>query len=563
MIRNANFRRKVIYMSAIAALLFPLYQVGAPSSMQENQTQEGRMQEFEIAGGGVLAQMRQEHGLAASSLGDIDPASETMKLATLGMRGVATCILAQRVNYFFKVEDWDNVKVTLNQAAKLQPHVISFWEFQGWNVAFNISVQFDDYRDRSHWIKKGIDFLIEGSQYNRQEPRLLSRVAWFFEQKIGRSDEKRQFRRLFREDELYHKTLPIQVDLARDYRGKVDNWLVAKLFHLKAQRLVENEGVPLRGKRPLLFHADTPMAQMKYAVAIEEEGYRDEESQEAWKDAAQKAWKKAGDEWDAYGSRDLPTIGGYNIRLSDLESLLAEAKQLEAALEALAPNAREQIRAERMKNKLSESEREALDTPNESRTAKQYRLAADAEEKLKVQPKDIAKRVAQDKQAEANKLLARLLAAGKLSQTIQRHRGVVNFEYWRARCAAEQTLHAVDARDYVYQAEQLFEDARLQEARQAYELAWDQWSIVFTEFPILEEAVSAAELLDNINRYRVVLGQLDLPFPEDFKLQGVLDQHDWDRPPAAAGPKTGSKKNKPRIGQSTDSKPDDDDGQSD
>jgi hypothetical protein len=59
---------------------------------------------------------------------------------------------------------------------------------------------------RYQWVKKGIEFLILGSHYNRDEPGILRQVGWFVGQKIGRADEHMQFRRMFRDDKDFHQT---------------------------------------------------------------------------------------------------------------------------------------------------------------------------------------------------------------------------------------------------------------------------------------------------------------------------------------------------------------------
>ena len=167
---NVTFWRKVVYFGAMAALLVPLSYISHPSASD----QEGRLSE-----GGTLSQMRSKYGLSQAELGEIDPASESMKLATLGMRGIAANILWEQANYYKKTEDWDSLKATLNQITKIQPNFVSVWEFQAWNLSYNVSVEFDDYRHRYHWVKKGIDYLIDGTRYNRDEPRLLWNVGWF------------------------------------------------------------------------------------------------------------------------------------------------------------------------------------------------------------------------------------------------------------------------------------------------------------------------------------------------------------------------------------------------
>ena len=90
--------------------------------------------------------MRASYGLSQAELGEIDPASETMKMATLGLRGVATNLLWTKANRYKKTESWDKLSATLNQIAKLQPNYITVWEFQAHNLSYNVSAEFDDYR---------------------------------------------------------------------------------------------------------------------------------------------------------------------------------------------------------------------------------------------------------------------------------------------------------------------------------------------------------------------------------------------------------------------------------
>ena len=140
--------------------------------------------------GGKLAQLRDEYGLSQADLGEIDPTSEALKLATLGMRGPAANIMWQKANEYKKTEDWMAFSAALEQIIRLQPNFINVWRFQAWNLSYNISVEFDDYHDRYYWVMKGINFIIGGTRYNKNEPRLLYDVGWFIAQKIGRADEQ-------------------------------------------------------------------------------------------------------------------------------------------------------------------------------------------------------------------------------------------------------------------------------------------------------------------------------------------------------------------------------------
>ena len=111
MIQNVAFQRKVLYLAIMALLMIPLYMIGHPAAgdpMAQNSTP-----------GGKLSQLRTEYALSQAELGEIDPASETMKLATLGMRGVAANILWTKANEYKKKENWEGMIAVVNQMAKL------------------------------------------------------------------------------------------------------------------------------------------------------------------------------------------------------------------------------------------------------------------------------------------------------------------------------------------------------------------------------------------------------------------------------------------------------------
>jgi hypothetical protein len=53
-------------------------------------------------------------------------------------------------------------------------------------MAYNISIKFNDPRDRWQWVKRGIELLRdEGLKYNPDETLLYRELAWFFQHKIG------------------------------------------------------------------------------------------------------------------------------------------------------------------------------------------------------------------------------------------------------------------------------------------------------------------------------------------------------------------------------------------
>ena len=392
MTRDKSFVRKVIYLCGIAALFVPISLLSAPARSRTE-------------GGGKLTEMRREYRLSQAQLGKIDPASASMSLATLGMRGVAANLLWGSAIHYKKTENWDGFMAALNQITKLQPNFVSVWQYQSWNISYNVSVEFDDYRHRYHWVKKGVDYLIEGIEYNEEEPLLLSDAGWFFGHKLGRADEYRQFRRLFRDDDDFHDNLRkagVTIENLRGPDEKPDNWLVANYWFRRAQRavdrgaqlsrlstyywigdkpVVDKKQTPLRGKNPLVFHSEAPKALIRFADAIEEDGYLDEKGQFAWREA-ERAWRE-------FGDRDILSSWGITIHLNDLERAQREAEEAHQRLRELTPGVAEQVRQQKLA-KLTQTERDVLDIPPATRSQDQRALAYEVQSKIQVTPVEVA-----------------------------------------------------------------------------------------------------------------------------------------------------------------------------
>ena len=111
--KNNSFVRKIVYIIIMGALLIPLSLVSRPA------TRSVSGDASTSSAGGKLAQMRDEYDLSQAKMMDIDPASETMKLATLGLRGVAVNLLWMKAIEHKKKENWDQLAATLQALIKV------------------------------------------------------------------------------------------------------------------------------------------------------------------------------------------------------------------------------------------------------------------------------------------------------------------------------------------------------------------------------------------------------------------------------------------------------------
>lgn len=501
MIRRLPFVRKIVYLAVIAVLLLPLAWLSKPATIDATAPNVNQ--------GGLLARLRDKHKLGQANLGEIDPSSEAIKLATLGMRGVAANVLWTKVNHYRKVEDWTSMSATLEQITKLQPNFVTVWRFQGWNLAYNISVEFDDYHDRYYWVIRGIDFLRKGTEYNDREPILLWDMGHFTSHKIGRSDEHRLFRKLFAADDDFHGNRPV---------GQRDNWLVGREKFLEAEQAIR-DGKKMKGQSPLIYLSNAPLCLIYHASALEEEGNFGQSTQSAWDQAARG--------WTEFGERELPGIEGRPYRLIDMERHTRKWGELRKQIADLAGPGAEAKVAARKRDELTPEMRSALETPLQARTSEQLALAAGATQRLIVTPADLAEVVPENHRAEARRLSALADEQMRLAQYIDTSRNIVNFLYWSDRCNAERTQPALDARKAVYDADQAYRDVEPERALELYEQGFKLWRQVLDQFPsLVEDGTIGDELVRATNRYRRCLKQLERELPEDFILRDVLKLHE-------------------------------------
>ncbi len=499
MTERSSFYHKLTYLAGIVVLAFPIVWLSVPAT-------SGRA-------GGKLAQLRTNYKLAQFDLGKVDPASETIKFATLGLRGVAVNLLWEKANYYKKTEDWTNLTATLEQLAKLQPNFITFWKFQAWNLTYNVSVEFDDYHDRYYYVRRGIEFLQEGVTFNAGNPQLLWDMGWFIGQKIGRADEHVQYRRLFKNDTEFHPA-----DRTPDDR---DNWLVGKEWYLKAIDSVDNQGHSLGRKSPRDFYSSPAKSQMNYAEAIEDDGFFEK---------ARRAWMKSAEEWRQFGNVFIEHSTGVRLQLGSQKRLEKEVADLRAKLESMAPGTRAKL-VEEKRAALTPEERAILDLPKDKLTIEQSEKRYPLEPKVAVTDREVGERVAKEHPDQKNQALQLTSDIERQDRQLQftiSYKRDANYDYWQTRADFEQTANALEARKLMYDGRAAFRKADLPSAKKLYEDGFAKWRAVINEFPSImdDEATTGSDLIDFIKRYRQVLDQLDEKIADDFPLWDVIEKFD-------------------------------------
>jgi hypothetical protein len=484
-------------------MLIPLYLLGQPAGGSGDL-------------GGRLSQMRHRYNMAESDLGEISPASETMKLASLGMRGVAATLLHQKAHEYEVRHEWDRYKATLNNIALLQPHFDRVWDLQAHSLAYNVAAQFDDYRQRYEMVREGTEYLTRGVRQNKHATRLIWYTGWFYGAKLGMADEKKQYRRLFAEDDVLHQSLleqDIAVDSpeARGPNGQPDNWLVGRLWLNHGYDLVDS-GIPIRRQTPINFYETGPKWRIKHAEAIEREGILD--------NSAQNAWQMASDDWSAFGNRSIPTTSPFTIKLDQLDELARQIADRHQKFNELTKDVSDAQRQEKLQS-LPAEERAILAKPFDDLDYAERLKRAQIETSLVPTLSETIKQTDKAVRLQAVNLLGEIKDLTERYQKTDSYRNQINFPYWKTLAQAEQEERTVRARRLVYEAEQANRQAELDKAIDLYEQAFVIWAEIFEDYPILSVDDTAEDLYRSIRRYMVLVDSEELA--DDFPLLAFVE----------------------------------------
>ncbi|MFM8261753.1 MAG: hypothetical protein ACKN9S_05695 [Pirellula sp.] len=485
---NRSLTRKIIYISMMVALLIPLFFLGKPPTK----------------GSGQIAELRSRYSMGQADLGKLDPASESMKLATVGMRGIAATILWMQADHFKEEKYFDRFSATLNQIALLQPHMISVWQHQAHNLSYNVSPEFEDYRQRYEWVKKGIDYLVKGTKFNTRKPILQYDLGQYLGAKMGKADEKLQYRELFRNDDEFHKYfveqgLNAKSDDALGPDRKPDNWLVGKQWFEQAYQLV-SAGVPIK-KSPHLLFSYGPLWQMYHGEAIEDEGILDER--------AKFVWERASREWKDFGNRELATTGYVPVTLRSIETARKNVDELKQKFAELTAPVRDKVIAAKKERATIANPRkaEAFAKSADAQTNEERMWASEFAMAIEPNYQELASELPRSDQIKALELASQLRSSEEYSRSTSSLREQVNYSYWETRALAEQQQMMVDARRLIFEGNKLIDVADIKGAVEKYEEAFVRWDKVFRYYPVIMTEDVGGDVLKAINRYKKLIDE--------------------------------------------------------
>jgi hypothetical protein len=229
-------RRKLVYTGLILALL----------------TVSLFFRRFVLEPEATALQLREQ------TKGEVELTSSAVQLLLLGSRGLADCVLWHQAIEKQKKQQWNELELLVASITKLQPHFVSPWLFQSWNLAFNVAVECDRTRDKYYYVTRGVELLAEGERRNQGSteevvtaggrrvrfpgnPDMRFHVGFFYHLKIAQSDEKYTMRCLF--------DLSCIDPEKRDPEGSLDGNLKVWKVDSRGRRVVNQEWLEEFSKR--------------------------------------------------------------------------------------------------------------------------------------------------------------------------------------------------------------------------------------------------------------------------------------------------------------------------
>jgi hypothetical protein len=529
---SKSFIRKVIYIVLIGALLIPLSLISRPATVGKAGDQSAK--------GGKLAQLRDSYGLSQTRVSEIDPTSETMKLLSLGLRGLAVNLLWLQAMEDKRVENYAQLESTLNALVKIQPNFVKVWEFQAHNISYNISMEFDDFESRYHWVKKGIKFLTGGIGYNRTDHRITDNLGMFTGMKIGNADEKVQYRRLFRKDREFQDEMSSFIDPdAYDTRQfGHDHWLMAYYWYDKSRVLVdEMSGQPYTSD--IIFYSRQPSQKRSQASSLQKEFRSDEQIQQIWNSARE--------EWEAFGRRPLRNSQGSEITLSNLAETSEGVQRLRDQLDELVPGARSEfVNKVKSEYRLEEADKALLEKPSDQRTDEENVRArallqqiSNTNDSVDILVFQQVEKINPAKMTEARDLLNQVISERQKLLAIDRNQGTANFAYWVVRNEAESTDGAIDAHQKLFDANELYRKSLFDDeyilqngekkilrrgAISVFMDSFSAWADLLEKYPRLNEGDLAGILIDEMSGFQDILKVSSAAWPMNFPLQKLIDE---------------------------------------
>ena len=144
----------------------------------------------------VVDAQAKEISLREEDRGDVELSGSFVRLSLTGSRGLVTAGLWMSAMEMQRKNQWNQLELMVRTVTKLQPHFITPWLFQSWNLAYNVSVESDRVRDKYFYVTRGIQLLADGERQNHDNPDIRFWLGFYTQQKVCQSDETNVMRSL-------------------------------------------------------------------------------------------------------------------------------------------------------------------------------------------------------------------------------------------------------------------------------------------------------------------------------------------------------------------------------
>jgi len=114
------------------------------------------------------------------------PLQAAASAALGGFRGLAVDILWMQSDNMINDRQFYQLATYYKIISTLQPNFPSVWSYNAWNLAYNISFEWNQPEEKWLWVKKGLEFAKEGLKYNSDSEDLNFGVGFLYFDKIAK-----------------------------------------------------------------------------------------------------------------------------------------------------------------------------------------------------------------------------------------------------------------------------------------------------------------------------------------------------------------------------------------
>jgi hypothetical protein len=153
-------------------------------------------------------------------------------------RSLITTVMFIRADQYKEQGRYFDALELASLICQLQPHFPAVWEFQAWNMSWNISVTTYTPQERWHWVYNGVKLLRDESiAYNPRAVNLYKQIAWTFFSKMA--DLQDDYNVVYKKEWAWRMHLLLGAPPSALGRLDTDEMLRAVAFDLNKNALYE------------------------------------------------------------------------------------------------------------------------------------------------------------------------------------------------------------------------------------------------------------------------------------------------------------------------------------